>query len=117
MLLLCLSFYMESYYFYLFVLPLGFVVFLLALLVYYYARKEEIAQKKLKRVVLTYVRKRVKQKELLNQELGRLSELFQKKSIDEITYERLKKVLDNSYEKEREEAVEQLVRAKGMIRP
>jgi len=98
---------MEASYFYFFVLPLGIFVGILALLVFYYARKEELAERKLKKLMGKYVRKRLKQKEAFNKELERLEELFQNKSIDQITYERLKQLLENNYEKKREDALTQ----------
>lgn len=99
---------MEAYYFYYFVLPLGAFVGILASLVFYYARREEAAQRKLKKVMHIYIKKRRKHEEALAKELGKLEELRQSKSIDEITYGRLKHLLQTDYEKKREEAREEL---------
>ena len=94
---------MDPSQFYLLVLPLGTFVFALAFLVYYYARREEFAQRKLKRLVCTYVKKRLEQKEAMNKELERLERLRENESIDQITFERLKYLLENTYEQKREE--------------
>ena len=93
--------------FYLLVLPLGTFVFALAFLVYYYARREEFAQRKLKRLIRTYVKKRIEQKEAMNRELGKLEELRQNKSIDQITFERLKHLLEKTYEQKGKEIAAQ----------
>jgi len=99
---------METSHFYFLVLPLGILVFVLAPLVFYYSRKEERAQRKLKKLKSTFARNRLKQKEVFTRQLKKLDELSQSKSIDEITYERLKKVLENDYAQKREKAQVQL---------
>ena len=98
---------MDPSQFYLSVLPLGIFVFALAFLVYYYAKREEFAQRKLKRLMRTYVKKRLEQKEAMNKELERLEQLRQNESIDQLTFERLKHLLEHPYEQKRVETMEQ----------
>jgi hypothetical protein len=50
---------MEASYFYFIVLPLGIFVFLLTAVAYHYARKEELAQKKWKKLVDEYATKQL----------------------------------------------------------
>lgn len=50
---------MEASFFYSIVLPLGIFVFFLSALAYYYARKEELARKKWKRLVDEYTTKQL----------------------------------------------------------
>jgi len=95
--------------FYFIVLPLGILVCTLALLVFFYARREELAQWKLKRQKHAYARKRLKQKETHANEIEKLKVLLRSGSIDETTYERLKEILRISYQKNHEEALAQLV--------
>lgn len=104
---------MEGYYFYYFVLPLGVFVGVLASLVFLYARREEAAQRKLKKVLRTYVKRRRKQEEVLAKELEKLEELRSSESIDEITYERLKHILEMDSKRKREEARAQLTSIAG----
>ena len=92
---------MEVSYFYLFILPLAIFVFALASLVFYYAKREEFAHKKLKKLVH-------KQEETFTNQLERLSELRKNKSIDKITYDRLKQILETDIQQKRKEAQEQL---------
>ena len=92
---------MESSYFYLFVLPLGILVFALAPLVFYYAKREEFAHKKLKKLAC-------KQEETFTKQLEKLSELRKNKSMDRITYERLKRILETDIQQKRKETQEQL---------
>lgn len=100
---------MEVFDFYLIVLPLGIFVCALAPLVFFYARREELAQWKLKRLKHAHARKRLKQKETYTKELENLGILLRNGSIDETTYERLKKVLLHSHQRNREESLAQLV--------
>ncbi len=104
---------MEGYYFYYFVLPLGVFVGVLASLVFLYARREEAAQRKLKKVLRTYVKRRRKQEEVLAKELEKLEELRSSESIDEITYERLKHILEMDSKRKRDEARAQLTSIAG----
>lgn len=100
---------MEVFDFYFIVLPLGIFVCALAPLVFFYARREELAQWKLKRLKHAHARKRLKQKEIYTKEVENLRILLRNGSIDETTYERLKEVLRASYQRNREEALAQLV--------
>jgi len=61
----------------------------------------------MKRLVRTYVKKRLEQKEAMNKELGRLKQLPQNESIDQLTFERLKHLLEHAYEQKRVETMEQ----------
>jgi len=92
---------MEASHFYLLVLPLAIFVFALASLVFYYAKKEEFAHKKLKKLAH-------KQEETFTNQLEKLSELRKNKSIDRITYDRLKRILETDIQQKRKEAQEQL---------
>lgn len=76
--------------------------------VYYYANKEEIAKKKTKKLVQTYIKEKAKQKEAMNKELARIDKLFEEKSIDKETCERLKNVLIVMNAKESEETTDLL---------
>jgi len=84
---------MEPFYFYLFILPLGIIVAGLVAAVYYYANREEIAKKKTKKLMQAYIKQRAKQKSSMNKELAKIDKLFEEKSIDKETCERLKNVL------------------------
>lgn len=95
---------MEIPDFYFIVLPLGIIVCTLAPLVFFYARREELAQWKLKR----HARKRLQQKETYAKEIENLGILLRSGSIDETTYERLMQILHTSYQRNREEALTQL---------
>ncbi len=92
---------MEASYFYLLVLPLAIFVFALASLVFYYAKREEFAHKKLTKLAH-------KQEETFTNQLEKLSELRKNKSIDRITYDRLKRILETDIQQKRKEAQEQL---------
>jgi len=90
---------MEASYFYAFVLPLGIFVFLMTSLAFYYARKEEIARKKWMELTHVQAEIQLKPEERMDKELEGLEKLFQNKSIDQTTYERLKKVLEDDRKK------------------
>ena len=92
---------MESSYFYFLILPLAIFVFALASLVFYYAKREEFAHKKLKKLA-------DKQEETFTNQLDKLNELRKNKSIDRITYDRLKRILETDIRQKRKEAQEQL---------
>jgi len=86
---------MEASYFYTLVLPLGIFVFLMTSLAFYYARKEEIARKKWMELTHAHAETQLmKSEEMMIRELEGLEKLLQNKSIDQITYERLRKVLE-----------------------
>jgi len=61
----------------------------------------------MRRLVRTYARKRLEQKEAMNKELERLEQLRQNESIDQITFERLKHLLEHAYQQKREETMKQ----------
>ena len=99
---------MEIFYFYFFILPLGIIVIGLVVAVYYYAHREEIAKRKTKKLVQAYVKEKAKQKKAMNKELAKIDKLFEEKSIDEETCERLKNVLIVMNAKENEETMDLL---------
>jgi uncharacterized membrane protein YhiD involved in acid resistance len=96
----------EAFYFTFFVLPLGIIVVVLVASIYYYAHKEEIARRKTKKLVQAYVKEKAKRQEAVNRELAKIDKLFEDKSIDKETCERLKNVLIVMHEKEREETTD-----------
>ena len=59
---------MEASYFYSIVLPLGIFVFLLTALAYYYARKEELAGRKWRKLMNAYTKKQLEQEEATSSE-------------------------------------------------
>ena len=85
---------MEASYFYALVLPLGVFVFLMTSLAYYYARKEEFARKKWMELAHAQADVQLKPEEMVSRELAGLEKLLENQSIDQITYERLRKVLE-----------------------
>jgi len=99
---------MEPTDFYSFVLPLGVLIGILASLVLYYARREEKSERKLKRLMRTYVRNRLEQEKTFTKQLEKLQTQLHDKSIDQNTYARLKEILEISIAKRREEARAQL---------
>ena len=99
---------MEVSYFYLLILPLGLMVIGLVAGVYYYARREEIAKRKTKKLVQSYIKEKAKKKASMNKEIAKLDKLCEEKSIDEETCERLKNVLIVMNARENEQATELL---------
>jgi uncharacterized membrane protein YhiD involved in acid resistance len=97
---------MEVVDFYLLIVPLAIILFILVATVYYYANKAEIAKRKTKKLVQTYIKEKAKQKKAMNKELAKIDKLFEDKSIDEETRERLKNVLIVMNEKESEETMD-----------
>jgi len=85
---------MEASYFYTLVLPLGIFVFLMTSVAFYYARKEEIARKKWIELTHAQSETQLEPEEMMSKELEGLEKLLQSRSIDQITYERLRKVLE-----------------------
>jgi Spy/CpxP family protein refolding chaperone len=96
---------MEVSEFYFIVLPLGTIVGILTSMVFVYARKEELAQWRLKRLMNAHDRKRLKQKETYTKELANLESLLRSGSIDENTYEQLRKKLEARDQQNREETL------------
>ncbi len=90
---------MEAFYFYVNVLPLGALVVVLSVVTLYYARREERAQKKLKKVIDMYAKKRSKLQESYDAQMERLQELLKAESIDSVTFERMKNALEKESKK------------------
>lgn len=108
---------MEASSFYFFVLPLRVFVFLMASLVFYYARRDERAERRIVKLVNAYVKTASKHKESYDKQLNKLQELLKNQSIDEVTYERVKQALENDYAQKRGEAKMQLSSEKGKNTP
>lgn len=68
-----------------------------------YAKKEEIAHRKLQKTRRAYVQERIMFREELNSEIAGLNKLLKEKSIDEDTHARLNKMLEIGYEQKRRE--------------
>ena len=92
---------MDVSYFYHVVLPLWIIAMVLAVLVYYYANREERARKKIVKLLFSH-------EESYAKELDRLAALRQEGTLDQTTYERMKHILDTNLEKTRSEAREML---------
>ncbi len=90
---------MEAFYFYVNVLPLGVLVVALTIVTLYYARREERAQKKLKKLVDLYAKKKSKLQESYDAQMERLQELLKAESIDNVTFERMKNALEKESKK------------------
>lgn len=88
---------MEASYFYVLILPLGIFVFLMSSLAFYYARKEELARKKWTELTDLHTEDQPEHEETMSSELKGLEKLLQNKAIDQITYQRLKKALEDYY--------------------
>ncbi|MCW4044308.1 MAG: hypothetical protein NWE94_02175 [Candidatus Bathyarchaeota archaeon] len=97
---------MDAAYFYILILPLGILVVGLVAAVYYYAHREDIAKNKTRKLIQAYIKEKAKQKKALNRELAKIDKLFEEKSIDEETRERLKNVLIVMNEKESRDAMD-----------
>jgi len=87
------------------VLPLALLVFALVAGIILLSKKQEIREKRKARRVTTFLKGKAKQRELLENQLGNLDQLFQNKAIDKDTYERLKTIVRMSEDKT-EETVE-----------
>lgn len=94
---------MDASYFEFLVLPLGVLVFVLATLVYYFARKEERGRNRTKKLVESYFDEKAKEQGLMNNELANLRRLLENNSIDRDTYERMKNLLITMHKKKRAE--------------
>jgi hypothetical protein len=64
--------------------------------------------RKLAKLVSAYVKLTSKQKESYSKQLNKLQELLMTESVDELTYERMKRALEDDYIVKREEAKLQL---------
>jgi hypothetical protein len=98
---------MNAFDFDFIVLPLALLVFGMVAGVILLSKKQEIRQKRKARRASAYLKGKAKQRELLDNQIGNLDQLFQKKSIDKDTYERLKTLVRMTEEKT-EETVEVL---------
>jgi len=58
------------------------------------------------KLIKRYVKVRIKEKRVLDDQMEKLTEQLHSKAIDEYTYERLKDVLEINYIKQRDEALE-----------
>jgi len=58
------------------------------------------------KIIRDYLKERVKEKQVINEQIKRLNAQLNKETIDQLTYERLKDVLEMNYIKQREEALE-----------
>lgn len=94
---------MDASYFEFLVLPLGVLVFILAALVYYFARKEERGRNRTKKLIESYFNEKAKEQGLMNRELANLRSLLENNSIDRDTYERMKNLLITTHKKKRAE--------------
>ena len=88
---------MAASYFFVLILPLGIFVFLMSSLAFYYARQEERARKRWMELTRAHNEMEPNQEDVMNLELKGLEKLLQNKSIDQTTYERLKKALEDYY--------------------
>lgn len=104
---------MNAFDFNFFILPLGIIIAVLAASVYYYAYKEDIAMRRTKRLMNTYIKERAKRQKALNREITKIDKLFEDKSIDKETRERLKNVLMVMHQKESKKTIEILTNAKN----
>ena len=61
------------------------------------------------KLISKYVKVRVKEKRVLNNQLEILNQQLQSETIDEYTYERLRDVLEINFVKQRDEALEKAI--------
>jgi hypothetical protein len=92
---------MDASYFEFLVLPLGVLVFILAALGYYFARKEKRGRNRTKKLVESYFNEKAKEHGHMNTELANLRSLLENNSIDRDTYERMKNLLITTHKKKR----------------
>ncbi len=88
---------MEPSYFYFFVVPLGFLIAILAIMVLYIARKEENLEKGWKKLMHAHMRNRLKEEKIFAKELEKLQTLLDNETIDQDTYTRLRKILEIAF--------------------
>jgi len=84
------------------VLPLAGIVFILVAGIFLILKRQEIRER---RRLSAYLRGKAKQRELTESQLSNLNHLFENKSLDKETYERLKVIVQMNGEKS-EETVE-----------
>jgi len=90
---------MDTFDFQFIVLPLAFLVFTLVAGIILISKRQEIREVQKARRENAYLKEKAKQRKHLENQLGNLGELFQKKSIDKDTYERLKIIVQMSEDK------------------
>lgn len=61
------------------------------------------------KLIKRYVKQRVKEQRVPNDQLERLNEQLENETIDEYTFERLRDVLEITYLKQRDEALEKAI--------
>jgi hypothetical protein len=61
------------------------------------------------KLINKYLKERVKEKQLFNNQIERLDKQLQDETIDEYTYERLKDVLEINFIKQRDEILEKAI--------
>ena len=93
---------MDVFDFQFVVIPLALLVFGLVAGILLLSKRQEIREK---RRLHSYLKGKAKQRDLLESQLGNLNQLFEKKSIDKDTYDRLKTLVRMSVG-ETEEQVE-----------
>ena len=96
---------MDAFDFEFIVIPLAIIVFSLVAGIILLSKKQEISNRRKARRVSAYLKGKAKQRELLENQIGNLDQLFQNNSIDKDTYKRLKTIVRMSEEKT-EEVVE-----------
>ncbi len=84
---------MNAFDFDFIVIPLALLVFSLVAGIILMSKKQEIREKRKARRIDAYLKGKAKERELLENQIGNLNELFEKKSIDKDTYERLKAIV------------------------
>jgi uncharacterized membrane protein YhiD involved in acid resistance len=94
---------MDASYFEFLVLALGVLVFILAALVYYFARKEERGRNRTKKLIESYFSEKAKEQGHVNRELAKLKSLLENNSIDRDTHERMKNLLITTHKEKRTE--------------
>lgn len=75
------------------------------------------ANRRLGKLVNAYVKTVSKHKESYEKQLNKLQELLTAESIDELTYERMRKALENDHTQKLEEAKMQLASTQGINTP
>ncbi len=75
------------------------------------------SDRRVAKLVNAYIKTVSKRKESYRKQLNKLQELLKAQSIDELTYERLKRALENDYVQKLEEARMQLPSTQGVNTP
>ncbi len=90
---------MNAFDFNFIVLPLALLVFAMVTGIILMSKKQEIREKRKARRISAYLKGKAKERELLENQISNLDQLYQKKSIDKDTYERLKAIVIMTEEK------------------